>query len=156
MCQLKEHYVNFFRFFKAPLTTLYTHRIIEFSKTLISNNFLLGLWITKKKCQGVSLCKKVSTLKKNTIFPIGMQESTQNQKVTVFLKVFRHFDSQLYIFFETLRLFYIIFTCNFQIGIRKGSQLFFFFQSNKCKFLLSIKCSFLRLYVKKSISGRFF
>ena len=37
---LKEHYVNFF---KASLTTLYTHRIIEFSKTLISNQFLLGL-----------------------------------------------------------------------------------------------------------------
>ena len=42
---LKEHYVNFFRFFNASLTTLYTHRIIEFSKTLISNHFLLGLWI---------------------------------------------------------------------------------------------------------------
>ena len=29
------------------LTTLYTHRIIEFSKTLICNHFLLGLWISK-------------------------------------------------------------------------------------------------------------
>ena len=57
---LKEHYLNFFRFFKASLTPLYTHRIIEFSKTLISNHFLLELWISKKKCQDVSLCKKFS------------------------------------------------------------------------------------------------
>ena len=57
---LKEGYVNFSRYFKASLTTLYTHRIIEFSKTLISNHFLLGLWISKTKYQDVTLCKKVS------------------------------------------------------------------------------------------------
>ena len=51
---LKEHYVNVSDFFKTTLTTLYIHRIIEFSKTLISNHFLLGLWISKK-CQDVSL-----------------------------------------------------------------------------------------------------
>ena len=52
---LKEHYVNFFRFFKVSLTTLYTHRVIEFSKTLISNNFLLRLWISKKISRRISM-----------------------------------------------------------------------------------------------------
>ena len=42
-------------FFKAFLTTLYTHRIIEFSKTLISNYFLLGLWISKKMSRRISM-----------------------------------------------------------------------------------------------------
>ena len=47
---LKRTLRGFFSdFFKAPLTTLYTHQIIEFSKTFIFNHFLLGLWISKKK-----------------------------------------------------------------------------------------------------------
>ena len=79
---LKEHYVNFSDFFKASLTTLYTHRIIEFSKKLICNHFLLGLWI-KKKCEDVSLCKKVSAFWKKNTSPIAMQESTQNRKLTL-------------------------------------------------------------------------
>ena len=39
--------------------------------------------LKKKKYQDVSLCKKVSAFFKNTIFPIAMQESTQNQKLTL-------------------------------------------------------------------------
>ena len=34
-------------FFETSLTTLYTHWIIAFSKRLIFNHFLLGLWISK-------------------------------------------------------------------------------------------------------------
>ena len=37
----------------------------------------------KKKCQDVSLCKKVSAFRKNTIFTIAMQESIQNRKLTL-------------------------------------------------------------------------
>ena len=63
-------------FFQASLTTLYTHRIIEFSKTFISNYFLLGLWILKKNVKTYLYVKKSQLFEKNTIFPIVMQEST--------------------------------------------------------------------------------
>ena len=39
-----------------------------------------------------------------------MQESTQNRKLTLkmcVLRTFRHFDSQFYIYFEKLGLFYM-------------------------------------------------
>ena len=42
----------------------------------------------------------------------------------VFLRVFRHFDSQFYIFFWKAEIF-LHKTCNFQIDFRKGSQWFF-------------------------------
>ena len=70
--------MNFLRFFKASLTTLDTHRIVEFSKTLISNYFLLGLWISKKNVKTYLYVKKSQLIEKNTMFPIAMQESTQN------------------------------------------------------------------------------
>ena len=70
-------------FFKISLTTLYTHRIIEFSKTLISNHFFLGLWILKKNVKTYVYGKKAQLFEKNTIFPIAMQESTQNRKLTL-------------------------------------------------------------------------
>ena len=103
---LKEHYVNFFRFFKA---TLYTHRIIEFSKTLISNHFLLGLWISKKNVK-MYLYVKVSTFWKNYYFSDRNARKYSKSKIdfkNVFLRVFRHFDSQFYIFLLKLRLFYV-------------------------------------------------
>ena len=68
----------------GSLTTLYAHRIIEFSKMLISNHFLLGLWILKNNVKTYLYVKKSKLFeKKNTIFPIAMQKSTQNRKLTL-------------------------------------------------------------------------
>ena len=64
-------------------TALYTHRIIEFSKTLLSNHFLLGLWISKKNVKTYLYVKNSQLFEKNTIFLFAMQESTQNQKLTL-------------------------------------------------------------------------
>ena len=116
-------------FFKASLTTLFTHGIIEFSKTLISNHFLLGLRISKKKYQDVSLCKKVSALKKNTSFPIATQKSTQNQKLTLKMCFWGSSATSILnfiFFFEKLRIFnlrhvisdFTEFRSNFQIQIQ--------------------------------------
>ena len=70
-------------FFKASLTTLYTHWIIEFSKMLISNHFLLGLWILKKNVKTHLYVKKSHLFEKNIIFPIALQGNTQNRKLTL-------------------------------------------------------------------------
>ena len=51
-------------------------------------SFFIRIMDLKKKCQDVNLCKKVSALKKNTIFPIAMQESTQSRKLTSILYFF--------------------------------------------------------------------
>ena len=59
---------NFLDFFKAALSTLYTHRIIKFSKTLISNHFLLGLWMSKKMLRLVTLCKRSLSFLKKILF----------------------------------------------------------------------------------------
>ena len=73
---------NFFFDFLDPikqapaLSTSYTHRIIQFSKTLISNHFLLELWISKKNVKTYLYVKKSQLFEKNTMFPIAMQEST--------------------------------------------------------------------------------
>ena len=149
---LKEHYVNFSRFFKASLTTLYTHRIIEFSKALISNHFLLGLWIPKKKCQDVTLCKKVSAFWKNTIFPIAMQESTQDRKLTLKMCFWGSSATSIlnfiYFFFFWKAETFLHKTCNFQIGIRTGSQCFFTIDGEICcksveiKWLFNFTCSY--------------
>ena len=88
--------------FFEGLITLYTHRIIEFSKTFIFNHFLLGLWISKKKCQDVTLCKKVSAFWKKYYFPDRSARKYSKSKTdfkNVFLRVFGHFDSQFHIFF---------------------------------------------------------
>ena len=126
---LKEHYVNFFRFFKASLTTLYTHRIIEFSKTLNSNHFLLGLWNSKKKYQDVTLCKKVSAFwTKKYYFSDRNARKYSKSKIdfkNVFLRVFRHFNSQFYIFFLKNRLFYIWHVI-FRLGFARVHNDFFF------------------------------
>ena len=94
---------------KASLTTLYTHRIIEFTKTLISNHFL-GLWISKKNVKMYRYVKKSQLLKKKNYFSVRNARKYSKSKIdfkNVFLRVFRHLDSQFYIFFEKLRLFYI-------------------------------------------------
>ena len=73
-------------FFKASLTTLYTHRIIEFPKTLITNHFFLGC-----------LCKKVSAFRKEYYFSDRNARKYSKSKIdfkNMFLSVFRHFDSQ--------------------------------------------------------------
>ena len=118
--------------FKASLTTLYTHRIIEFSKTVISNHILLGLWISKKKCQDVSLCKKVSAFWRKYYFSDRNAIKYLKSKIdfkNVFLRVFRHFDSQFYIFFEKLRLFYIRHVI-FRLGFAKVHNGFFFIRTD--------------------------
>ena len=56
----------------------------------------------KKKCQDVSLCKKVSAFLKKYYFSDRNAKKYSKSKIdftNVFLRVFRHFDSQFYIFF---------------------------------------------------------
>ena len=56
----------------------------------------------KKKCQNVSLCKKVSAFWKKYYFSDRNARKYLKSKIdfkNVFLRVFRHFDSQFYIFF---------------------------------------------------------
>ena len=64
----------------------------------------------KKKCQDVTLCKKrLSFLKKKYYFSDRNARKYSKSKIVfknVFLRIFRQFDSQFYIFFEKLRLFY--------------------------------------------------
>ena len=81
----------------------------------------------KKNVKTYLYVKKSQLFEKNTIFPIAIQESTQNRKLTknVILRVFRYFDSQFHIFFWKAEIF-LHKTCYFQIGIRKDSQWFFF------------------------------
>ena len=103
-CQLNNITWIFSDFLKTSLTTLYTHRIIEFSKTLISNHFLLRFCISIKKCQHVTLCKKVSACWKKYYFFDRNARKYSKLKIdfkNVFLSVFRHFDSQFYIFLES-------------------------------------------------------
>ena len=52
----------------CPLTTLYTHGVIEFSKTLISNHFLIGLWISKKNVKTYLYVKKSQLFEKILFF----------------------------------------------------------------------------------------
>ena len=64
----------------------------------------------KKKCQGVSLCKKVLAFWKKYYFSYRNARKYSKSTIdfkNVFLRVFRHVDSQFYIFFEKLRRFYI-------------------------------------------------
>ena len=140
-------------FFKISLTTLYTHRIIEFSKTLISNHFFLGLWILKKNVKTYVYGKKAQLFEKKYDFSDRNARKYSKSKIdfkNMFLRFFRHFDSQFYIFFEKLRLFYIWYVI-FKFGFaRVHNDFFFFIYSNKCKFLLSIKCSFLKLSWSKN------
>ena len=80
----------------------------------------------KKKMSSVR--KNVSAFWKKYYFSDRNSREYSKSKIdfkNVFLRVFRHFDSQFYIFFEKLRLF-LLKTYNFQIGIRTGSQWFFF------------------------------
>ena len=77
-----------------------------------------------KKCRDVSSSKKVSAIWKKNFFPD--RNARKYSKSTIdfnnaFLSVFRHFDSQFYIFFWKVETF-LPKTCNFQIGIRKDSQ----------------------------------
>ena len=67
--------------------------------------------------------KKLQLFEKNTIFPIAMQESTQNRKLTLKMCFWgSYFTSILnFIFFWKAETF-LHKTCNFQIGIRTGSQ----------------------------------
>ena len=61
----------------------------------------------KKKCQDV--CKIVSASWKKYYFSDRNARKYWKSKIdfkNVFLRVFRHFDSQFYIFFEKLRLFF--------------------------------------------------
>ena len=77
-----------------------------------------------KKCQDLSSSKKVSASWKKYYFSDlnarKYSKSTIDFK-NVFLRVFRHFDSQFYIFFLKLR-FFLHKTSSFQIGIRKDSR----------------------------------
>ena len=52
----------------GSLTTLYAHRIIEFSKMLISNHFLLGLWISKNNVKTYLYVKKSKLFEKKYYF----------------------------------------------------------------------------------------
>ena len=64
----------------------------------------------KKKCQEVSLWQKVSAFRKKYYFTDRIAKKYSKSKPdfkNVFLRIFRHFDSQFYIFFEKLRLFYV-------------------------------------------------
>ena len=62
----------------------------------------------KKNCQGVSLCKKVSAFWKKYYFSDRNARKYSNSKIdfkNVFLGVFRHFDSQSYIFLKSWAFF---------------------------------------------------
>ena len=64
----------------------------------------------EKKWQDVTLCKKVSAFSKKYFFSDRNARKYSKSKIdfkNVFLRVFRHFDSQCYIFLLNLRLFYI-------------------------------------------------
>ena len=81
----------------------------------------------KKKCQNVTLCKKVSAFWKKYYFFNRNARQYSKSKINFnngFLRVFRHFNSQFYIFFWKAETF-LHKTYNFQIGIRKGSQWLF-------------------------------
>ena len=77
----------------------------------------------KKKLQDVSLCKKVSAFWKNTIFPIAMQENTQNRKLTLKICFWGSSATSIlnFIYFWKAETF-LHKTYNFQIGICTGSQ----------------------------------
>ena len=82
----------------------------------------------KKKCQDVSLCKRISAFWKKYYFSDRYARKYSKSKIdfkNVFLRVFRNFDSQFYIFCWKVETF-LHKTCSFQIGIRIGSQLLFF------------------------------
>ena len=73
----------------------------------------------KKKCQDVSLCKKVSAFWKKYYFSdrnAKKYSKSKNDFKNVFSRVFRYFDSQFYIFFfwkiETY-IIYVIFRLGF-------------------------------------------
>ena len=64
----------------------------------------------KKKIQDVTLCKKVSAFLKEYYFSDCNARKYSKSKIdfkNMFLRVFRHFDSQFYIFFEKMKFFYI-------------------------------------------------
>ena len=125
----------------SSLTTLYTHQIIEFSKTLIPNHFLLGLWFTKKNVKMYLYVKKVSAFWKKYYFSDRNARKYSNSKIdfkNVFSRVFRHFDSQFDIIFWKAETF-LHETCNFQIGIFTGSQWFFTIDGGICCKSVEIK-----------------
>ena len=81
----------------------------------------------KKKSQDVSLRKKSQLLKKKKKISYRNARKYSKSKIdfkNVFLRVFRHFDSQFYIFFEKLRLFYIRHVI-FRLGFARVHNDFF-------------------------------
>ena len=71
----------------------------------------------------ISIEKSLSFLKKYYFSDRNARKYSKSKIdfKNVFLRVFHHFDSQFYIFFLKAETF-LHKTCNFQIGIRKGSQ----------------------------------
>ena len=130
---LKEHDVNFFRFFLCVLNYFIHPSNYWVFKNTYLQSFLLRLWISKENVKTYLYVQKSQLFEKNTIFPIAMQNrstqnrSTQNRKLTLkmcVLRDFRHFDSQFSIFFEKLRLFYISHVI-FRLGFARVHNDFF-------------------------------
>ena len=74
-----------------------------------------------------SMWKNVSFLKKILFFRSQCKKilKIENWLENVFLRIFRRFDSQFYIFFEKLRLFYIRHVI-FRLGFARVHNDFFF------------------------------
>ena len=105
----------FFRFFgpyKAGPCLIYFIHPSNYSvfKNTYFQSFFVRIMDLKKKCQDVSLCKKVPAFWKKYYVSYRNARKYLKSKINfknVFLRVFRNFDSQFNIFFEKLRLFYV-------------------------------------------------
>ena len=90
-------------------------------------SFFVRIMDLKKKCQDVSLRKKFSAFRKKYYFFVRNARKYSKSKIdfkNLFLRVFRHFDSQFYIFFKKLRLFYIK-NVIFRLGFARVHNDFF-------------------------------
>ena len=100
---LKEHCMNFFRFFFGFLNYfIHPSNYWVFKNAYFQSFFVTITDLKKKKCHDVSLCKKVWTFWKKYYFSDRNARKYSKSKTdfkNVFLRVFRHFDSKFYIFF---------------------------------------------------------
>ena len=111
----------------------------------------------KKNVKTYFYVKKSWLFEKNITFPIAMQESTQNRKLTLKMCFWGSSATSIinfiFFFLKSWDLF-LHKTCNFQIGIRKGSQWFFFIirtDANLCQKLLR-RFYYMTLYRKHTVN----
>ena len=77
----------------------------------------------KKNVKTYLYVKKSQLFEKNTIFPIAMQESTQNRKLTLKMYFWGSSATSIFNFIFVWKAETLLHkTCHFQIGIRKASQ----------------------------------